>query len=298
MKKGFTLIELMVAIGLFAIMIAFSTVIFKASIEAQRVAGANAEIMQNLRVITDQMNRDFRGFRKESGLAMSWEWGGSTDPNDLRADAVAFLADGDFQSTGQYGSGINKNTIVGNVASICYGQARGSDIDVFSVKPEDKKKKILTRRQTILTSDTSLKSDPNSYNPYGEYYLMPLAEWDVNSPLYVWNPDKTLNQEASVENWTRRSHMKVNEPNTSDLVIYMARGVDDFTVQLEYVATDDTIQWWPTNKEIIDNHASFDYYHVQLNGQLRALKFTFTLYDSRGIIKNGMRFSHIVYIGN
>jgi len=28
----------------------------------------------------------------------------------------------------------------------------------------------------------------------------------------------------------------------------------------------------------------------------RAMKFTFTLYDSKGIIKHGMTFSHIVYL--
>jgi hypothetical protein len=27
------------------------------------------------------------------------------------------------------------------------------------------------------------------------------------------------------------------------------------------------------------------------------IKFTFTLYDSRGIIKGGRRFEHIIYIG-
>jgi hypothetical protein len=30
----------------------------------------------------------------------------------------------------------------------------------------------------------------------------------------------------------------------------------------------------------------------------RALKFTFTLYDSRGLIKNGRTFTHIVYLDN
>ncbi len=30
----------------------------------------------------------------------------------------------------------------------------------------------------------------------------------------------------------------------------------------------------------------------------RALKFTFTLYDSKGIIKGGREFTHIVYIGD
>ena len=30
----------------------------------------------------------------------------------------------------------------------------------------------------------------------------------------------------------------------------------------------------------------------------KALKFTFTLYDSKGILKGGRTFTHIVYIGN
>ena len=30
----------------------------------------------------------------------------------------------------------------------------------------------------------------------------------------------------------------------------------------------------------------------------RALKFTFTLYDSRNLIKNGRTFTHIVYLDN
>jgi hypothetical protein len=29
-----------------------------------------------------------------------------------------------------------------------------------------------------------------------------------------------------------------------------------------------------------------------------SIKFTFTLYDSKGILKTGRRFEHIVYIGN
>ena len=36
----------------------------------------------------------------------------------------------------------------------------------------------------------------------------------------------------------------------------------------------------------------------EIPGLGRALKFTFTLYDSKGIIKNGRTFTHIVYLGN
>jgi hypothetical protein len=36
----------------------------------------------------------------------------------------------------------------------------------------------------------------------------------------------------------------------------------------------------------------------EIPGLGRALKFTFTLYDSRGIIPEGRTFTHIVYIGD
>jgi hypothetical protein len=42
------------------------------------------------------------------------------------------------------------------------------------------------------------------------------------------------------------------------------------------------------------NEENFD----SIPGLGRALKFTFTLYDSKGILKTGRRFEHIVYIGN
>jgi hypothetical protein len=36
----------------------------------------------------------------------------------------------------------------------------------------------------------------------------------------------------------------------------------------------------------------------EIPGLGRALKFTFTLYDSKGVIKEGRTFTHIVYLGN
>ena len=61
---GFTLIEILVAIGILAIVMSFSSVIFKVGIGAHRTAIANAEIMQKLRAITDQLNADFKGLLK------------------------------------------------------------------------------------------------------------------------------------------------------------------------------------------------------------------------------------------
>ena len=45
-NRAFTLMELMVALGIMVIVIGFAGQIFKVSIDSQRVAMANAEIMQ------------------------------------------------------------------------------------------------------------------------------------------------------------------------------------------------------------------------------------------------------------
>ena len=60
MKKGFTISELLVAVGLLAAVLAVSGIIFNYSIEAQRTASATAKIMRTLRAITDQLNINFQ----------------------------------------------------------------------------------------------------------------------------------------------------------------------------------------------------------------------------------------------
>ena len=61
-KRAFTLVELMVAVGLMGMMIAFTSVIFRFGIDAHRISSAKAEIMQKVRVITEQLNSDERHY--------------------------------------------------------------------------------------------------------------------------------------------------------------------------------------------------------------------------------------------
>jgi hypothetical protein len=87
-----------------------------------------------------------------------------------------------------------------------------------------------------------------------------------------------------------KKNLDLNDSN--DLVAYMAKGVDDFTIQ--YVGGENPDQgkrfnvWRPENSEVIGWPT--DLYP-------RAFKFTFTLYDSKGVIKEGREFTHIVYLG-
>ena len=131
MRKAFTLMELVVALAILAVVLSFAGVIFRVSIDSHRLALANAEIMQKLRVITEQLDADFRSLRKDGEIFVVWAAEHKRqadypqiDPTDKRSlafdrfDRIMFFANGDFQT---YGA----NPERGNVARICYTLARG-----------------------------------------------------------------------------------------------------------------------------------------------------------------------------
>ncbi len=263
--RGFTLIELVVAVGLLSMVLGFAGVIFKVSIEAQRTAGANAEIMQKLRAITDQLNRDFKGIRKNAPLEILFEKEDVGKGRIVRHDGIAFLGNGDFQSVRlyDYGTKSGSKIVAGNVASIYYGQAAGQT--------------TLIRKQRILTFDDTLDASPNmaDVGDVNEFLVMSLAEW--NKP----------------GSWTIRRNLDTTVPN--DLVMYMAPGVDDLSVQVvESISPGVPIDWWPEDDDI----ATGDSKTYAGGGFPRAIKFSFRLYDSKRILKGGRAFTYIVYIGD
>ncbi len=276
MRKAFTLIELIVAIGILAIVISFAGIIFRVSIASHRTALANAEIMQNLRVITEQIDADFRGGLLEYGGRIqahtrTYKTDDDDDDDDandieINSDCMVFISNGDFQTTNQY----EGHTVVGNVAAIFYGSP---DPNSYDRRP-DPQDRVLLRRQTILAPTAPLSgSDPN-----GEYYSTSLQQWMAGTP------------NSDFEGWIE--HPKI-DPNDlgSYLPMYMAKGVDNFTVSyLEggYAVGTDPIEW-TRRVQGEDPNAG-----VLISPY--AFKFTFTLYDSRGIIKDGRTFTHIVLI--
>ena len=275
-KQAFTLIELMAAIGILAMVLSFAGVIFKVSIGSQRMAIANAEIMQKLRAITDQINADFKAVRRDIGGYITF---GSDNSRiggaivQVKSDSIVFFANGDFKSSRQYdrrdpaGALLSRRTVSGNIACILYSLL---DPNSYYAVPEPKDK-ILVRRQTVLTAD-DLLPDADS-NPRGEYYKASLSEWRVAPPF------------ADPNDWAQKPYMDVRNLREQDLVMYMAKGVDDFTVQFVPRSPVSPVQWLPignTNPGRINP---------------RAFKFTFRLYDSKGVIEHGMPFTHIVYIG-
>jgi len=321
-NKGFTLIELVVAIALLSMVLGFSSVIFKTSIEAHRTAGANSEIMQKLRAITDQLNRDFKGIQKDAPMAI-WFQQDANVAEPSRYDQIMFFANGDFQSTRLYNytilPAIPSDTgvpISGNVARIYYGQATvNRDITVNFVPPwleDDEEKRILGRRQHILTADPDLDSwpDPTMLN-FGEVgveeYLKNESYEHDSLSLSQW---KTIDR-PNFENpiipvcfWVR-PQINTDDPRTFHKL--MCDGVSSFAIQM-HPDPNGVWQWWPEYPDFPPGQPMRCYFnvvggtdfgiwrYVSTANYPKALKFTFTLYDSKGIIRNGGTFTHIVYL--
>jgi prepilin-type N-terminal cleavage/methylation domain-containing protein len=382
-NRAFTLIELLVAVGILVIILSFASVIFKVSIEAHRTAIANAEIMQKLRAITDQLNADFKGLRKDGEIFLVWDAKRKSGadpvvPNSYeRFDRIMFFADGDFQS-------YKTNPMVrGNIARICYMLAQKGDVEA---QDQEKTERILARTQHILTADPDplLKEfilDPNfggtelewnEWNNILEYDKVTLDGWkniridlDSNDPRGRYQPCKMnmLSVIVDVDLTDDRTGISVDdslligatvEPSqVNSIHKLLCEGVGEFKIQGWYDAqqrwvpevdpdgdgglsdtdfildTDDPTILDPNDVPTLlypyrivtlePPELSQAYSWVNLGGVFsgnlylellnessfnlipglgRALKFTFTLYDSKGIIKRGRTFTHIVYLDN
>jgi len=358
MKRGFTLIELVVAVGLLAMMLVFAGGIFKASIGAQRTAGANGEVMQKFRAITDQLNTDFRGLRKDAPLLIRFQ----RDPNTgERFDQIMFFADGDFQSTQTYDFGRTpavpsfapigpQRPLASNVARVYYGQALvySTTARLFmypwrqtGINEHDRmlntRARTLARRQHLLTAEPDVSpfpsSDPAKFQQFFspqpnndfEHDAISLSQWRAFMLTPV-NCNKVL--DTCFNNDYRPP---INLSGGTGLYMLMAQGVSSFSIQWAYYSpVFKKYLWYPSADPDGDGNISdsdftamaaddFGFgvyfniavptladwfspdkahgtYFTGLPDLPRALKFTFTLYDSKGILKRPQTFTHIVYL--
>ncbi len=351
-RRGFTLIELVVAIGIMALTIFFAGTVFKTSINLYRIATAQAEIMQKLRAITQQLDNDFRGLRKDAPMFIHFE----TNDNYGRFDQIMFFADGDFQSAGQ-------KTIVGNLARIYYGHSQRS----YGLQGKDR---LFARRQHILTADESIllvyrwpdstnfagtfsQIDPLTTNPpmlkndTYEYDWLSLSQWQAltNDPT---NGPANVNQIINVcfgnNADSNNSRPVINPADANTIHNLMVQGIGSFCVQWGYYCPNRAYFWWPSTDPngsgntfnsdfgpsgmkinlfgLYFNSAAppapanlywfpyskvIGYYYPDPSNSVnpfakptypQALKFAFTIFDSRGVFKDGQTFTHIVYLGD
>jgi prepilin-type N-terminal cleavage/methylation domain-containing protein len=366
-RRGFTLAELVVAIGIMAIVVFIAGTVFKTSIASYRVASAQAEIMQKFRAITDQLNNDFRGLRKDAPMFIWFQ----VDPCDVnnRLDRIMFFADGDFQSTQTYDTDTNAaspyfgyivpqrsgSPVVSNLARILYGQAKSIDPrDNISKFPYNLRTadRILSKRQHLYIADQDYWQFPDHnfsgflvvdpcFNDRFEHDTNSLSQWQAAANDAAKNPTNVNN---IITGCFDGNYPLINLANANTLHLLLTENVGSFAVQWSYYYVDTSVPpnqyvyWWPSIDP--DGNGNFDdsdfgkaymnldafgfyfntasasvpywfqysgaqgfYYPNPLNPldkpvYPRALKFTFTLYDSRGVFKDGQTFTHIVYIGD
>ncbi|OQA01056.1 MAG: hypothetical protein BWY69_01497 [Planctomycetes bacterium ADurb.Bin401] len=235
MKKAFTLTELLVAIGLLAAVLTASTIIFHYSIEAHRTAMATAEIMHSVRAITDQLNLQLAGLRKDGCLMIGASTNGS---NNLK-----FFSVGDFQSS-------FKDDVRSNIAWMYFGPAENDSNNLLLDI------KLLTPGESGVDVDYEDKS----FIQYQEDIIngnYPDAVHDID----LDNPYNLLAQ--------RISDIEIEWTDGSVGAVY------------KNILWQGSKTWEPTD-----------------NDWPKALKFRFTIHDSKNILKGGKTFEHIVYIGN
>ena len=155
-STGFTIVELLVAMSLLIILLGLSSMVFKTTVAAHRAAGAAIDVSRNLRAITDQLTTDFRGLQKDAPLTIWFEY----DPvTRQRYDQIQFFADGDFQTTKQYGTPLQ--TVYGNMARIYYGHAWTVDLALKAGQTSEVANNyidagVLARRVQFFTSDIGI----------------------------------------------------------------------------------------------------------------------------------------------
>lgn len=260
MKKGFTIIELLLAVTLLAILLVVSGAVFRMAAKAYRTAAATGEIARKLRAITDQLDADFRGLRKDGPIFIAWvpanpadaDGDGDVDTYE-RFDRIMFFADGDFYSYHEQAA--TTSLIRGNLARITYMLANDS-LDAAGnigkrAHEQDPADRILARSQHIYTADMSLVDDPedalltrtNWIDPANiagvftqannngfEFDNLTLNEW-LSLPWADARHILTVATDISVDGYPARGGLSVNAETPLNVHQLLAEGVGAFSVQ-------------------------------------------------------------------
>lgn len=276
MKKGFTIIELLVAMGLLAAVIAAAGMIFNYSLESQRTASATAEIMRTLRAITEQLDIDlgFKGLQPDGYLILYSENVSASDTNNL--DALYYFSTGDYQS---WPSLSMPTPIRSNIARIFLYHDMNMPGDLG--------------RDVLLLNTANPRTATSDYT-------------DISFEQCQTSPDTATLFSSSVLNEPPNVSVVQLRPDARafDYRSLFAQNVGSFKVEwTDGTITNNLINWYglANHKNLAFETPGPPYLATwtpsNTNQWPRALKFTFTLYDSKKILKGGRTFEYIVYLG-
>lgn len=350
-KKAFTVVELMVAMALIAILMALSSLIFATAVRAHRTADSTLEITRRAEAICRQLSADFRGLQKDGEIFLVWVASPALNKDGVQIaplqyqkfDRIVFFADGDFQTYNPQptrAAGVTK-PLTGNLARISYVPAKDGNSVRAAYQP-DRKKRILSRTQHLVTADSdfldfpdfSAAWDPDDFERKNffdyEYQTMTMAEWtNLSNPAHpnVAAKNNILTILSDIQNilFVDGSVIEggptVDSQDSDTYHNYFCEGVGEFGIQ---IWLKNQQRWFPQLDPDQDgNYTDSDYPTVgsvihpsQVDGVLydgtgegnlktayngislefTALKFTFTVHDTKGLFPDGRTFTHIVMI--
>ncbi len=191
---GFTIVELLVAVGLLAGIMAASGIVFHHAVKTQRTSSAINEIMLKAHAITEQLDKDFSEINEDTVIFIIWQAVPARDDlldvidiedpigvpdRYVRMDRLFFFSRGNFRTYDQVqwndGAGQVTGYLEGTDARIqyCIGQEALSndpadysdDIRNQLLAPSDR---ILVRSQHISTALPMLDSGSTVYFPFAD----------------------------------------------------------------------------------------------------------------------------------
>lgn len=276
-KKAFTIVELLVAVGLLAAMMAASMVVFRVSINAQQSAAATGDYMRTIAAVTTQLKEDYSSIDTNAPFAIWF--------NRYGSDSVYFFNTGRFEQLS--GGNLDATSTVSTYGSLLYGVdaelnllrgfdpvSRYQDVITPSTNSNDERDLLFNEINSLLFYNENV---PASYNLLLsneiESFKIQILYGSANGTVR-WYPDDMP--------YYQFQDVVTGASLYSDFDL-MAK--DSFGVFFNIDAADNNDFYPPQDLEIqlikadvtLDNAINFDIAYKPL-----AFKFTITIKDADG----------------
>lgn len=146
-RSAFTLVEMLVAVGMGAMLVVGAAGVFSLATQAVGSSQANTEINNQLRVLWSWLDRDFARIRLDGPLVLNpqdADLDGDSSTPDEAVDQVCFLISGDIPSM--------RSSNSASLAAVLYGP----DVSVDTSSLAEPYKWVFTRRGTLIVGDPNI----------------------------------------------------------------------------------------------------------------------------------------------
>jgi len=175
---------------------------------------------------------------------------------------------------------------------------------------------VFPTASTFTTSSFVAWRDSLYGNDVFEYDNLSLADWRI----ILDNPANASHYILTCFN--NRPGVDLSAADGQSLHMILSQGVGSFAVQrAKWDPATSSYKWYPETTDFTASNQWGEYYYYKVDTtyqytstfqsrtsgwfhfaegftNIRALKFTFTIYDSKGVFADGKTFTHIVYLNN